>query len=132
MSRTGGTISVRMIPAVLGNSEQMTLYRDLESCIEVERPKVVLDCSKLARLEVDSIRLLLCCLEEAIRRNGDVRLAGLQPRAHALLKSTGLDLIFQTFESVDEAVESFRMQNIASAPKYATEETEDQVQTSAA
>lgn len=112
MRETRRTISIRKLPVKLDSSHQKTFYRELESCINVDRPCVVLDCSVLSQLDRRTIHLLLCCLEEAMKRNGDIRLAGLQPEAQSVLKSTELDAIFQVFEDVDGAVESFRAPRI--------------------
>jgi anti-anti-sigma regulatory factor len=77
---------------------------------------VVLDCSLLPKLDRNAIHLLLCCLEEAMKRNGDVRLAALQPEPLSVLHSTGLDSVFQVFDSVENAVESFRAPRISLLP----------------
>ena len=108
MRETRRTISIRKLPVKLDSAHQKALYRELESCINVDRPCVVLDCSMLAQFDRRAIHLLLCCLEEAMKRNGDVRLTGLQPEAQSVLKSTGLDAIFQVFDDISEAVDSFR------------------------
>lgn len=131
MKTTWSTTTVRAIPEKRDGIHQLAFYRELESCIDLDRPKVVLDCSSLSQLDQDSVYLLLCCLEEAMRRNGDVRLAALQPKTQTALNSAGLDRIFQTFDSVEEAVESFRPQRLAASPGL-TEANEDRVQSSAA
>jgi anti-sigma B factor antagonist len=113
MKESRRTISIRKIPAELDSAHQKAFYRELESCINVDRPFVVLDCSMLAQLDRRAIHLLLCCLEDAMKRNGDVRLAALQPAAQAVLKSTGLEAIFQVFDNLSDAVESFRTPHIS-------------------
>ena len=113
MKKTRRTISVRKLPEKLDSAHEKTLYRELESCINVDRPSVVLDCSMLVRLDRRAIHLLLCCLEEAMKRNGDVRLAALSPEVQSVFKSSGLDAIFHAFDQVDEAVESFRVSGIS-------------------
>ena len=102
-------IAIRTLPEQLDASHQRALYRELESCINVDRPAVVLDCSRLRQLDNGASHFLLCCLEEAIKRNGDVRLAALRPEASKAFRSTGLDHLFQSFDSIGEAVESFRL-----------------------
>jgi len=108
MKGKGRTISIRKLPPKLNSAHQQSFYRELESCINVDRPSLVLDCSMLVRLDRSAIHLLLCCLEEAMKRNGDVRLAALQPELQSIFKSTGLDTIFQAFDDINDAVESFR------------------------
>ena len=45
--------------------------------------------------------------EEAIKRNGDVRLAGISPGVIATLESTGVISLFEIFGSNAEAINSF-------------------------
>jgi len=92
----------------IDKTRKKTVYNDLERCINVDRPAVVLDCSTLRVLDRPTLHLLLCCLEEAMKRNGDVRLAALRPEVRSVLHSTGVDFLFQCFETVSEAVESYR------------------------
>lgn len=105
-------IEVRTLPELIDGRRLAALYRDMESCINVDGPAVVLDCSLLHQVDKPAIHFLLCCLEEAMKRNGDVRLAAPSEPLMAKLRSTGLDSLFQTFESVDEARDSFRMPRI--------------------
>jgi len=72
-----------------------------------DRPRVVLDCSNLLEWNAPAVLLLLRCLEEAMKRNGDVRLAGLSEKAKTVLELAGAHRLFQIFNSPAEAVESF-------------------------
>lgn len=72
-----------------------------------DRPHLVIDCSRLHRLERPAIQLLLCCLEEAIKRNGDVKLAAVPVAARLTLTLAGVDRVFEIFDTCDEAVSSF-------------------------
>lgn len=109
-------ISIRKMPPQIDRAHQKAFYRELESYINVDRPSVVLDCSLLVDLDRHAIHLLLCCLEEAMKRNGDVRLAAVLPEVRSILRSTGLDSIFQVFDSIADAVESFRRPHICFPP----------------
>ena len=102
-------IEVRTLPGKIDGLRLRTLYHELESCINVDAPAVVLDCSMLCEVDKPAIHFLLCCLEEAMKRNGDIRLAALQPALRTEMRSTGLESLFQIFESVEEALESFQM-----------------------
>jgi len=87
--------------------QRQEVYKDLESCLSVDRPAVVLDCSAVRELDGSAIHLLLCCLEEAMKRNGDVRLAALRPGLKAALETAEVDTLFQCFDDFSEAVDSF-------------------------
>jgi anti-anti-sigma regulatory factor len=63
-------------------------------------------------MDKPAIELLLCCLEEAIKRNGDVKLAAVPEGARSVLKLTGVDRLFEVFDSNPEAINSFRRLSI--------------------
>ena len=109
MTNQRRSIAVRTLPKQIDGVQRKALYRDLEGCINVDRPAVVFDCSELRQLDKPAIHFLLCCLEEAMKRNGDIRLAAPSQEAKLVMESTGIDLLFQTFESIGEALESFQI-----------------------
>ena len=74
-----GTVTVRHLPVKLDAQERKTFYRLLQGCISEDRPRLVFDCSQLRELDPPAIHFLLCCLEEAMKWNGDVRLAVVSP-----------------------------------------------------
>jgi anti-anti-sigma regulatory factor len=114
------SITVRTLPEQLDAGQQKALYRELENCINVDRPALVLDCSRLSRLDEGASHFLLCCLEEAIKRNGDVRLAALRAETSKAFRTLGLDHLFRTFDSISEAVESFRLPVISVVQREAS------------
>jgi anti-anti-sigma factor len=75
--------------------------------LDAYRPCLVLDCSNLRQMDRKAMQLLLFSLEQALKRNGDVRLAGVAPEAMAMLEPTGMDRLFRFFASSNEAVRSF-------------------------
>jgi len=101
------TVTMKPLPEALSRDQADILLRELTPCFNVNRPCLVIDCSNLRRLDANALHLLLCCLEEAMKRNGDVRLAGVSPEARAILKSTGVDRLFTLFDSSTDAERSF-------------------------
>ena len=88
------------------------IHESLGCRANVDRPSIVLDCSSLCTLDRSGLNFLLCYLEEAMKRNGDVRLAGLCPEVRSVLRATGVDSLFQCFETVGEAVESYHRPHV--------------------
>jgi anti-anti-sigma regulatory factor len=76
------------------------------------RPGLVLDCSGLSQLDKPMLNLLLSCLEEAMKRNGDARLVAVSPSAQLMLKTIGADRLFQIFASNADAVNSFHQHSV--------------------
>jgi len=61
------------------------------------------------------LNLLLSCLEEAMKRNGDARLVAVSPSAQLMLKTIGADRLFQIFASNADAVNSFHQHSVGMA-----------------
>jgi len=101
------SVAVRKLPERISGAQRREVYKALESCIVVDRPAVVLDCSGVREMDRSAIHLLLCCLEEAMKRNGDVRLSGLHPDVRAALIDAEVATLFHCFADVSEAVDSF-------------------------
>ena len=75
--------------------------------MDADRPRIVLDCSTLSICDKSVVLLLLRCLEEAMKRNGDVKLAAISPAAKEMLEITRVRHLFEIFETPALAVNSF-------------------------
>jgi anti-anti-sigma factor len=80
---------------------------ELESCMKSDRPSIVLDCSNVRKMDRSVVDLLLCCLEEAIKRNGDVKLSAVPAAAKATLELTGVSRLFEVYDTNAAALRSF-------------------------
>lgn len=99
------SVTVKQLPAT---AKQQTLFaRELSQSMSGYRPYLVLDCSSLRSMNRSTVLLLLTCLEEAIKRKGDVRLAGVSKEARAILELTGVAGLFNIFDLSSEAASSF-------------------------
>ena len=65
------------------------------------------------------MHLMLHCLEEALRRNGDVRLAAMPAAGEPAFEAAGLGRLFDLYQTVAEAVASFRLVSATSEPSVA-------------
>jgi anti-anti-sigma regulatory factor len=100
-------VNVRRLPDVLSVQQKVAFLHDIAGIMNTNRPRLVLDCSKLRECDLSTIHLLLHCLEEAMKRNGDVKLAAVPAHAAIRLVTTGVARLFETFDSTEEAVNSF-------------------------
>jgi anti-anti-sigma regulatory factor len=107
MSLRARAVSLRQLPEALNTRQGQALFNDLETCMNMDRPCIVLDCSKVLQMDNSILHWLLCCLEEAMKRNGEVKLAGIPSGARALFGQSGVDRLFEIFETNEEAVNSF-------------------------
>ena len=77
--------------------------------LEIDRPSVVLDCSQIKHMDSAGVEMLLYCLEQAMKRDGDLKLAAVSPASAVILELMRVDRLFEVFETSDEAVRSFQI-----------------------
>jgi len=100
-------VAIMQLPARVDAQGELLLLHDLDLRMDANRPRVVLDCSRLLQFDKPVVHLLLCCLEEAMKRNGDVKLAELPDDVCAIFTWFGLDGLFEVYATVSGAVDSF-------------------------
>ena len=111
------TVRVHQIPENVTQQEEKIFLRDLQVYLDSERPKIVLDCSRIQAMDIATIRLLLSCLEVVMKRNGDVRLAALASTDEASLRYAGIKRLFETYKTTAEAVNSFHQRPVSVLPQ---------------
>jgi len=100
-------VVVKQLPERVSVNEAHQLSRELAPLLEGDRPCVVFDLSEVQQLDSAGIEMLLRCMEEAMKRNGDVKLAAVSPQVAVILELTRVDRLFEIFENPSDAVESF-------------------------
>ena len=101
------TVTVTQLPETVDIRRGRMFFKELETRMNVDRPCMVLDCSRVREMDRFAIHMLLCCLEEAMKRDGDVKLAAVSPAARAKLELMRVDRLFEIYETETEAVNSF-------------------------
>lgn len=100
-------VTVLRLPEHLNAHSECSFLQEFERHMTGSRPFLVLDCSTIHRLDKPTIFLLLRCLEEAMKRNGDVKLSGISLAADSANGFSAATGIFEVFETSEEAVNSF-------------------------
>lgn len=125
-------VTVEQLPEITSEEQERRFLGMIQDRMSDRRPGLVLDCSGLSQMDKPVLHLLLSCLEEAMKRNGDARLAAVSPSAHAMLKVIGADRLFQIFPSNAEAVKSFHQNSVSlSAIDYSQDEDSQVSETAA-
>jgi anti-anti-sigma factor len=115
MSMRTRAVEVHQVPAQLTAATEKAFLQELQDCVKTERPRFVLDCSRVWEMNTAAIHLLLSCLEEVMKCNGDVRLASLRPGAEAALRLAGVDRLFEMYATTEAASRSFQQRQTSSA-----------------
>lgn len=100
-------VTVLQVPEQLNQAQAESFLSELNSVLQSERPRIVLDCSEVQSIESAGVEVLLHIMQEAMKRDGDVKLAGLPPMSMVILELMKVDRLFEVFETPDEAVRSF-------------------------
>ena len=83
----------------------------LDSVIEENRPKLLIDLGEVDYISSVGLRVLLASLKKQRQNQGSLQLASLQPFVQNIFKITGLDKIFQIFPSEEAAFQSLASQS---------------------
>ena len=102
-----GPVIVMELPEKLNHVEGKVFLDEMRPLLEIDRPRIVLDCSRVQHMDSAGIEMLLHCMEEAMKRDGDLKLAALSPASVAILELMRVDRLFEVFESAEEAARSF-------------------------
>jgi len=104
---TTGPIVVLQVPEVLNVREVHKFMQEMGPLLESNRPRVVLDLSQVRSMESAGVEMLLHCLEEVLKRDGDLKLAALSPEAEVILELMRVSRVFESFRTCEDAVRSF-------------------------
>jgi anti-sigma B factor antagonist len=103
----GRQVWVKRFPERSEGTQYEEFLRELDTCLESDRPSLVLDFSGVSYLDSSGIETLLVCMEEVMKRNGDLKLACVSDPLASILEITRADRLFEIFENCSDAVESF-------------------------
>jgi anti-anti-sigma factor len=105
---TNWPVVVMQVPEQLNAQEVHLFMQEVGPLLQSTRPRLVLDCSQIRSIDSAGVEMLLHCLEEALKRDGDLKLATLSPESEVILELMRVARIFETFGTCDEAVRSFQ------------------------
>jgi anti-sigma B factor antagonist len=104
---TGNKVFIKKLPERLDLNHTSEFLREMEEPLGDYKPQVVLDCSDVQQIDSAGIQALLRCMEKAMKQDGDMKLAALSPEASVVLRLTRVDRVFEIFDTVSEAANSF-------------------------
>jgi len=106
--RTSGDITILELSGkIMGGPDAALLNDKLHELIEAGKTKVVADLEKVNWMNSSGLGILIGGLTTMRNNGGDLKLANITDRIQSLLMITKLLTVFETFESVDKAVDSF-------------------------
>jgi anti-anti-sigma regulatory factor len=97
------------LPECFGAKEARKLGRELKRKITTGTPCVVVDLSRVKKIDVRGLEGLLACMQEIARHDGALQLGGISPEAAIILELTRMDRLFQKFPTFPADVPSFAL-----------------------
>jgi anti-sigma B factor antagonist len=107
-------VVVEQLPEISTMKQAHAFIREIKGCMSIDRPRIVLDCSQLRQMNPGLAYVLLCWLEETIKRSGDLKLAAMPSSGRAMLKHIGVSRVFEIYDTAPDAVNSFCQIGVAS------------------
>lgn len=100
-------VVVKRMPERLNARAARELLRDVQPFLVTDRPQLVFDFSQVKQLDAAGVEMLLRCMSEAHKRDGDLKLASLSSQAVVVLELTRTERLFEIYDSSTDAVRSF-------------------------
>ncbi|HEU5450650.1 MAG TPA: STAS domain-containing protein [Terriglobales bacterium] len=100
-------VVVKRIPERLNMKQARAFLAEVQPMLRSDRPQMVFDCSQVKQMDAAGVEMLLHCLAEVMKRDGDLKLAALSAQSAVVLEMTRTDRLFEIYESSSDAVLSF-------------------------
>ncbi len=98
---------MKRVPERLDLREAREFMRSVTPLLRSDRPQLVFDLSNVRRLDSAGVDMLLRCLREAMKHDGDVKLAAPSPEALVVLELTRTGRLFEIYENATDAARSY-------------------------
>ena len=100
-------VVVKRMPERLNGRTAREFLRDVQPFLHADRPQLVFDLSQVVQLDAAGVEMLLRCMSEAHKRDGDVKLASLSAQSVVVLELTRTERLFEIYETSTDAARSF-------------------------
>src|SRR3954471_7998454 len=104
---TSRPVVVKRMPERVNKLEARKFLQDVQPFLTADRPQLVFDLSLVKQLDAAGVEMLLQCVAEVMKRDGDLKLASLSKQALMVLELTRTDRLFEIYENSTEAARSF-------------------------
>jgi len=107
MDTNSRPVVVKRMPERVNGRTSREFLHDVRPFLSTDRPQIVFDLSQVIQLDAAGVEMLLRCMSEAHRRDGDVKLAAPSAQAAVVLELTRTERLFEIYETSTDAVRSF-------------------------
>lgn len=104
---TSRPVVVKRVPERLNLKQSRRFAGEVRAFLRSDRPQIVFDLSQVKQIDAAGVDMLLHCMGEAMKRDGDVKLASLSPQAAVILEMTRTGRLFEIYETSTDAARSY-------------------------
>ncbi len=104
---TNRPVVIKRMPERLNFREARKFFAEVEPIVASDRPQIVFDMSQVKHLDAAGVDMLLKCMAEVMKRDGDLKLAAVSAEAAIILEMTRTDRFFEIYDTSTDAVRSF-------------------------
>jgi anti-sigma B factor antagonist len=102
-----GTVILELKGKLVGGSLNGRMNQTLNNLLDQGKKNIVVDLSSVTHINSSGMGILISGYSKVKDKGGALKLANLTSKMKGLLSITKLNRIFETYNSVDEAVQSF-------------------------
>jgi anti-sigma B factor antagonist len=95
------------MPETMNLKQARSFLKEVEPFLSSDRPQLVFDMSQVRHIDAAGIDVLLQCMRDVIKHDGDLKLASVSPQAAVVLELTRTGRLFEIYDNSTQAVKSF-------------------------
>ncbi len=107
METTSRPVVVKRMPERLNLKQARSFLKEVQPFLRSDRPQIVFDMSQVRHIDAAGVDMLLKCMREVVKRDGDLKLASLSDQTAVVLELTRTGRLFEIYENSTAAVKSF-------------------------
>ena len=103
-----GVVIFELVGKIMGGPDDTSLVNAIYECADQNKTKVVIDLCRVEWMNSRGLGICIAGVTALRNRGGDLKLACTSGKVQTLLNNTRMFHVFETFDSVEEAVNSFQ------------------------
>ena len=100
-------VVVKRMPERMTLPQARAFLREMQPFLNADRPQLVFDLSTVRQMDSAGVEMLLRCMDRAMQRDGDVKLAALSPQSAVVLELSRAARLFEIYDTSTDAARSF-------------------------
>lgn len=108
ISEKKGVVVISPEGKIMGGPDATELHDKLRNLISQNKKRIVIDLSKVDWMNSTGLGILISALTTIRNNQGELKLANVTEKIEKLLEITRLLTVFERFDSLEKAIESFK------------------------